>query len=768
MSNKGTSITEKVASGIVKGKWIFVGIFAALAIACVCLIPFINVEYDLSTYLAEGSDTSIAMEVLKKEFDDKGMAYVMVKNVKDLDEADQIAEEMMAFEGVSMATYMNASGAASYKNNAVLYTVTLSCYDASELCFETIENLIDHFKNTGREAYFTGQSAYSYFTKIETEENMLKIGIVIAAIVLIMLLFTSKTYFELVVMIIVFAVSIALNIGTNVLFPSISYISNLISLVLQLALSIDYSVILLHHYMEEKAIAADAKKAATTALAKAMPEIMSSSLTTIVGLAALMFMSLKIGVEIGISLAKSIVCSLVAVMFLMPALLVIFSKPLEKSKHRDFVPNITKPARAILKGRKVIVPLFLVIMILSGAGQFFNTYAFNMNGGSKIVTGKDAIYEQGFGTLNSLVVIVPKGDYEKERALAEFITSKEIIDDCTALSKIEIADGVYLTDKFSKDDFITMFGEMAKGTPFESIVSAAAGGIYDGYLAEKFENPTGNEEVALVDLLEYVANDESLSSLLGDYGAMLSQLTSARASLESEKYARMTFNINAGVEDKATFDLIGDLKEEIKDFYPTDFYITGESAVCYDMSLYFPKDNMYVSIFTVIFILIVLLLTFRNFALPVILTAAIEGGIWINFVIPFLAQNATCFIGYLIIMAVQMGATIDYAIVLTNRYLTTRDGFPDRYECMAASENAVFPTIITSGVILTVTGFTLSIASSGVVSDMGTLLGIGTLTSMFVVIFVVPSLLLVCEKVFDKLNFKDIFKKHKKSKTALK
>jgi len=751
MNNKLTNIKYKIADIVVKGRWIFFGIFIAAAIACVCLIPLINIEYDLSTFLADGSDTSIAMDVMKSEFDDKGMCYVLIKDI-DETEVSTIAEEMSKISGIKLVAYSDTAGNISYKNRCALYTVTFTSYDASKECFQTVEDIRSYIDSIGKDGALTGQSAYSYYTNLETNESMLTVGIIIGVVVLLMLLFTSKSFFEIIVMIIVFGISISLNIGTNAAFPSISYVSNLISLVLQLALSIDYSVIMLHRFMEEYEISNDSKVAAKEALVKAFPEILSSSLTTIVGLCALMLMSLQIGVEIGISLAKSIVCSLLPVLFFMPALLTICAKPLQKTKHKSFVPNIVKPAKSVYKARKIIVPIFLIIIILSCVGQTFNTYAFNMNGGAKITSDKNEIINAGFGTNNTLVVIVPKGDYEKERELVSFINSIELIDSSTALSTIEIQPGVYLTSSYDKEGFKAILSSMSQGTAFESMVNTFAGAVFDGYIS--YNELDSNSKVELVDILCYLVESEEYSSLLPqEYKAMMSQLVEAKSQMQSEHYSRLMFNINCGVEDQATFDLLNDLKKEIKNYY-NEFYLAGESSVCLDMAEAFPKDNMLVSIFTVVFILVILLFTFKNFALPFILTLAIEGGIWINFVIPFLSSTPVSFVGYLIIMAIQMGATIDYAIVLTNRYITTKDNYIDRYDCMAESLNAVFPTIITSGIILTVTGFAMAGLSSGVVSAMGLLLGIGTLLSMLIVIFIVPSLLLVTEKLYTKLSFK--------------
>ena len=752
---KASGSLNKFSAGIVKGRWICFGVFIALTIACVCLIPQIKVEYDLTTQMPQNSYTSEALDVLKREFDDKGMAYVCVVNI-DSTEAKDIADELKEIDGVANVTYVEQM---NFKNGKALYTVNLKDYDSTAECFDTIERIIDHLDNTSRESYLTGQSAYSYFTKAETEQSIFKIGVVIVILILVMLIFTSKTYFEILLMLIVFAVAVAINMGTNVLFDGISYIANLVSLVLQLALSLDYMVVLLHRYMEERQ-SYDAKEATARALSKGIVEICSSALTTIAGLGSLLLMTMPIGVEIGLSLGKSIVASLLSVVFFMPALLVLLDKPLMKSKHRPFVPNIKRPAKAILKARWVIVPLFVVIVVLSCVGQLQNVYGFNYNGGSMILDAKEQI-EPEFGTLNSLVVVVPKGNAEKERELANYISSfTDNVDSVNALSTIEVTEGLYLTDEFSRDDVVglinSLVGDTDIGIP-SNVLKNMAQSIFDGYTeAHGITDP--NAKVRVVDLLEHLASDDSFSILLGDYASLLDSLIFAKANLESENYSRLTFNVTSGIEGEATFKFIDEILAHIPDYYE-EFYITGESIACYDMESNFDEDNMLVCVCSLFFVLIILFFTFKNILLPLVLILAIQGGIWINFVFPFLLGNPVMFIGYLIITAVQMGATIDYAIVLTNRYRTTRHKFLNRFDAMAEAQNATFPTVLTSGLILTGTGFALSLLASGTVAAMGSLLGIGTLVSLLIVIFVLPSLLLVTEKAVDKCDFGTIVRK---------
>lgn len=765
---------KKIPEGIVKFKWVFLVLFVALSIFGAVMIPHTKINYDLTGYLPANCDSSTALELLKKEFDDKGMAYVMVKDVTP-EKAGEIKTRLEQVEGVATVTYVESM---NYKNNSALYTVTLKDYDSTKGAFDAVKGVIDALSD--EKAYLSGQSAFSYYTKLETEQSIMKLGIAIVVIILLVMLFTSKTYFELIVLILVFGAAMAINMGTNFLFVNgISYIANLVALVLQLALSLDYSIILLHRYMEERDNGEDAKTATVTALTKGLPEILSSSLTTVAGLAALMLMTLSIGAEIGLSLAKGIVISMATVIFFMPALLVIFDKPIQKTRHKSFVPNVTKPAHAIVKARKVIVPAFLLIAILAGVAQGFNKYSFNYNSGSLIVAPKKVIEETGFGTLNSLVVVVPKGDAEKERQLVKYVESFDLIDksQTTALATINVYSFVdpnttekrYLTDEVSKNDI----GDLIDIIPPDAGVNPLLiKPIIEGWFNEYVKNylPEGTDKVRLIDFLDFVVREklDRLSTLLNGneekkaYLDQIKQISFAKANLESENYSRITFNINGGVEDDDVFELVKTLKSGVSDFYE-ERYITGESVVCYEMSEYFMKDNLMVCLFTDLFILVILLITFRNISLPIILILAIQGGIFINFAIPFLSKTSISFIGYLIISAIQMGATIDYAIVLTNRYRGIRKDFTDRYDAMAAATNAVFPTILTSGVILTATGFVMSMLSSGVVAQLGLLLGVGTLTSIIIVLFVLPSLLLVTEKVVDKTDFSKLFRRKQKA-----
>ena len=752
-------ITRRTGRFNVRFRWVLIAVFALLSVIAAVAIPFTKVLYDVSGFLPDESTSAKGLAVLKEEFDDKGNAYAVVKDIT-AEDAKKLADRLKKVKGVS-ATIFDPATTYREDTSSALIAIIFTDYDSTKEGFATMARLIDATKNL--DVTFIGQSASSYYTKVQTEESILTVGIVIVAVILIMLLVSSKTYFELVPMLITLGVSVLLNMGTNYLFNGISYISNLVSIILQLALSIDYSVILMHRYTEERGMGLSPQDAAVEAQRKGVREILSSSLTTFVGMCALILMKLDIGVEIGISLAKGVALTLITVLFLMPALLVIFAKPLERSRHKTFLPSVAKPTRGIVRARKVIVPIFLAAIVLAGVGQSFNVYAFDMNQTEKLVAGRHAVEEAGFGKMNTLVLVLPNdGDYAKQRQTCAYVSGFDAVDSVNAIASTEISEGVYLTDSVGKEEFVEKMQSLSEGMELsysDAMMKVALEMAFNGY-CNRNGLDAEKDKVLIVELLAYLY-ETSASLMPDDYREMMSQLAYAKSNLMGDSYVRLICNLNVDVEDAKAFGLIEDLQEGLTDYYD-EYYMTGESVVCHDMAGYFPIDNRRVNLFTVAFILIILLFTFRNLLLPIILTLTIQGAIWLNCVIPFLAGYPVSFIGYLLICAIQMGATIDYGIVLTNRYYAIRENYTNRYEAMGDAMNAVFPTVITSGIILTLTGFILAIASAGVVAAMGSLLGFGAMFAVLVVLFVLPSLLLVTEKAADACGLKNIVEKIRK------
>jgi len=280
------NITRQTGRFNVRFRRVWICVFIVLAILSAVAIPYTKVLYDVSDFLPDESMAATGLAVLKEEFDDKGNTFLIIRGVTE-EQANDIADELLSVEGVASTVFEPSS---SYKGStaSALIAITFEEYDSTQEAFDTMERLLDATEEY--DCAFVGQSANSYFTKTQTEESILKVGIAIGAVILIMLLITSNTYFELVPMLITLGISVLLNMGTNYLFFGISYISNLVSVILQLALSIDYSVILMHRFTEERKLGLSPADAAVEAQRKGVPEILSSSLTTFAGMCALILM----------------------------------------------------------------------------------------------------------------------------------------------------------------------------------------------------------------------------------------------------------------------------------------------------------------------------------------------------------------------------------------------------------------------------------------------------------------------------------------------
>jgi len=734
---------QRVSECIIRFRWVFAILFLALIIFSIFMIPKTNITYDLSAYVPKGGQTEKSLQILKDEFDDKGSVNVMIDNLS-LEEATIAQSDMAKITGVGAVVFEPNE---NYRNSKALYTIILEDYDSSEEANATITRILDYLSS--KDAYMSGVSAVTYFTRKAIEEEVVIAAIIIVTLIFAILLFTSRTYFELLIMLLVFGVAAVIHLGTNFLLGEIAFLSNVIGLILQLVLTIDYSVILLHRFMEE-CKEHSPQESMIISLSKGISEILSSSLTTIAGMAALMLMSLPIGIELGMILAKGIAISLITVIFLMPFLLILCSKLIERTKHRAFIPSVEKPAKKILSARRAIVSIFAVVVILAFVGQFLSGFSFNINGTKNIIIADEKI-AKNFGTTNTLVIIIPKEDAEKEEELIEYMLEQPLINKATSLNTLEIAPGIRLTDELTAAEFSAISQDL--GMPVNLTIIE---NLFKSYIQKNdHENdiPIDEYRVPLIDFMSFVY-ENSRAILPKDIASQLSQLILTRENFESENYIRIMFNIDGPVEGAQTFETIQTIENDLGKVVE-HFYLVGESVAMYEMQSAFPKDNLKVVLLTALFILIILFVNFRNFLIPFILILTIQGSVWINFAIPALTGIPTNYIGYLVITAIQMGATIDYAIILTNRYLTYNKRILDKKEAMSASVNAVFPTILTSGSILSLTGFVLGLATNEpTISSLGMLLGIGASLSLFMVLFVLPSFLLSCDKLIAKADFR--------------
>lgn len=741
---------EVIARFVVEKRILFYLIFAVGVVAAIFTMGSVKVNNDLVAYLPPDSATKVGSDIMDREFDEYGSMKIMLSNVS-YEEAFKVKSQIEGMQGIQLVTFDNTD--AHYKAATALIEVTFEDDGTSEISdrtFQEINRLVDGYDATVTNS-FGGYSDYM-------QKEMTVILLIAAAVIVVVLLFTSKSFMEIPIFIVVFAVAAILNMGSNALLGEISFISNSIAIVMQLALAIDYAIIFCHRYIEESKFR-QPKEAVISALSKAMPEILSSGLTTVSGLVALMLMQLRIGMDMGLVLAKGVILSAITVFFLMPGLMLMFSKLMNKTRHRSFVPNITVVGKAVVKARFVLPAVFLVVIVASAVLQSFNHYVFSYEGAGKDKKTASMIaaekIETKFGKSNSLAVIVPKGDYEKEKQILKIVGEKELIDSATGMANITLNGDIGLTDGITPEEFADF-----AGVEYDTVKL-----LYVAYGLENGDyfviNGVDHYRVALVNIVNYLYKIQQEGVIRLDEAtakeieAQYETLNKVQSLLEGETYSRMIFNINGPVESEEVFSLIEQLRTEVGAIYPNG-YLIGESVSSYDLKLSFSDDLMKINLLTVAFILIILLFTFKSIGIPIILILTIQGSIWINFALPVLTSTPLFFLSYLIISAIQMGATIDYAIVITNRYLMEKQT-KDNKTAIVDTLNACFPTIFTSGSIMTVAGFLVGgISSDPIISSIGSYLGKGTLISLLAVLLVLPQLLLLGEKIIQKTSLKSL------------
>ncbi len=555
-----------------------------------------------------------------------------------------------------------------------------------------------------------------------------------------------------------FVTAMILNQGSSFLLGTISFVSNSVTSILQLALSLDYAIILCNHFKEEHETM-PIREAAITALARSIPEISASSLTTVGGLAAMMFMQFKIGPDMGINLIKSILFALLSVFILMPGLLVLFGPLIEKTKHKNFVPKIPFVGKIDYATRHIVPVVFMVIALL---GLHFSNNCPYAYGYSSLKTPKlnasqiaDNMVADNFTSKNMLALVVPAGDYDKEKALLEDLETYDEIDYTMGLTNIEAMDGYMLADKLTP----RQFSELA-GLDYE-----AAQLIYAAYAAEnedygKLMGNLASYKVPLIDMFLFVCRqvDEGIVTLDADQTEMLDdakvQMESAKAQLSGAEYSRMLLYLTLPVSGDETYSFIDTIRSIAQSYYPDgNVYVAGDSTNEYDFEKSFSRDNAVVSIVSILIVLVVLLFTFKSAGMPVLLILVIQGSIWINFSVPTLTNTGLFFMSYLVVSSIQMGANIDYAIVIATRYQELKDKMPHK-EAIIETLNFAFPTVLTSGTILTVAGTLIGqMTSEATIAGIGQSLGRGTIISMFLVMFVLPQILLIGGAVVDKTSF---------------
>lgn len=660
--------------------------FILLAFLILCIVSagcqsMVSVNYDINAYLPEDTASTVAIDTMQEEFDG-GIpnARVMLYDVS-VPEALSYKEKIEGIDGVSEVTWLDDTLSVNqpletqdsevietyYKDGNAIYSVTID-EDKTLTAVADIRALI------GDENAMTGSAVSTAVATENTITEIKQIVIIAVLFVLFVLTLTTTSWVEPFIVMVGLGVAIIINAGSNLIFGEISFVTNAAGNILQLAVSLDYAVFLIHRFEECRREYQDPEVAMLEALCKSTSSILSSGLTTVIGFLALALMRFKIGPDMGLALAKGVAISLITVFVFMPGLILMTYKWMDRTKHRSVMPTFKKFGELV---RRISVPLlgiFVLLIVPAYLSSVHNDYYYGASEifGEGTQLGDDTVaIEEIFGKGDTYVLLVPRGDTATETALS------------------------------------AEFNELPQVTSIISFVDMAGAEIPYEYL-----------------------DAETLSLL------------------ESEHYSRMVISVDVAYEGEETFALVEQIRGIAQKYYPDAYHLAGGGVSTYDLMITVTDDMLKVNLIAIGAVFVVLLLTMKSIVLPVILVLTIETAIWINLSIPYYAGEPLFYIAYLIISSIQLGATVDYAILFTDRYKENRESLGKKESVVETISN-VTVSILTSGITLTVVGFLLGIFSThGLISQLGYLLGKGTLCSLACVFFVLPGFLYLLDGLF--------------------
>ena len=525
---------RKLAEFIVDKRKFLLIIFIAAAIGSVIMSSHINVIQELTDYLPDDTETSIGLDVMDEQFTTFGTAKVMVQNVT-YDQAKAIADQLKDIKGVSAVDFYEEDEddenndteekeftnsedmRDSYQDLAALYSISFETPEDDSLAQAAIADVRTALKDY--DAWF-----YTTVDKDDAADlqDDMKVILVIAVIIIVgVLLFTSGTYMEIAIFMLVFGMAALLNMGTNFIFYNISFVTNAVATVLQLAMAIDYAIILFHRFMEEKG-KVNTREALVRALEKGIPEISSSSLTTMAGMVALMFMQFGIGLDLGRVMIKAILLSMLSVFGFMPGLIMLWEKQIDRTLHKSFVPNIEFWGKIVLAIRHVTLPVFAVVMVVAcflsvNCNYVYDNSSVESAKMNEYMTAKREI-SKVFDLDNTLAVVVPKGDYDSEARIMEEVESLPMVDSTLGLANVTVDDDeqYVLTDSLTPQ-------ELADITDMDIDTIRLLYRFY-AWKEEKygaFLNSIDDFEIPLLSMIDFIYGEEENETF--DFSADFSQ-----------------------------------------------------------------------------------------------------------------------------------------------------------------------------------------------------------------------------------------------------
>lgn len=748
-SNARKAFFERVSALIVRGRIVIFVLFAVSCVLCLFTLGKVRINSDLTSFLPPETETRRALAVMSEEFETYASANVMICGVT-YDEASDLLNEISG--GDHVASFSFDDSEAHYKDGNALFSVAFDVRSDDPEAIRTMDEIKE--KLSGFETYISSSVGQDFSEHLAKE--MVGVIIIAAAVIFAVLLFTSRSYFEVVIYAVVFVVAALLNMGTNYWFGEISSITNSVAIILQLALAIDYAIIFAHRYHDEAEKPGSKRGALVSSLAHSIVEISSSSLTTISGLIALTLMQFRLGFDLGVVLAKGIVCSMLTVIFLMPGLISLFPKLILKTSHKNLVPSIEKWGRFLAKNSLLFVIIFSLVVPAAIVFSSKADYAFSDSSITELVRSetRDAMHKinDTFEPSTSVALLVPSGNYEKERLLLDEVSSIENVKSAMGIAGVMIDETHSLTDKVTPKEI----------TDYLNIAPEQVELLYKAYSFEKegdvtaFSKDQSGKKIPLVDLVIYLFEkiDDGAVSLTEDQEDMVSavrpKLEFAAAQLKGDRYDRIVISASLPAEGEKSTALLEKIKSAAEKYYGDEALAAGDITSAKDLRDSYKSDSVLISILTIVFVFLILLFTFRSPVAAALLVIVIQGSIWINFSIPYFLGINCSFVTHMIVCAIQMGATIDYAIVILNRYLLLRSNH-DKKEAAALAVKESFPTVITSGAIMAAAGLLIAFRVSDVyVGHIGFAVGRGALISVILVLTALPQLILLFDKAIEK------------------
>ena len=669
-------------------------VIVTLLLAVLSVFGMVNtrINYDMLDYLPEDMDTVIGQNELLDDFGKGAFSFIVVEDmpnkdvanlVKKLEAVDHVETVLWYSSLMDVSVPMELLPEKLYNEfNTSNATLVAVFFDTSTSADETMDAIREIRSIAGKQCFVSGMSALVTDLKdLCEQEEPIYVGIAVLLACAAMMLFLDGWLVPLVFLASI-GMMIVVNLGSNYFFGEISYITKALAAVLQLAVTMDYSIFLWHSYNEQRQKYDDHKDAMAAAISETLTSVIGSSITTVAGFAALCFMTFTLGRDLGFVMAKGVILGVIGCVTVLPALILIFDRPLQKTKHRSIIPDMKNFAAKVVK----IFPAFLVVFALLIPPAYY--------GYSK--TNDEVYYDMGQCLPQDIEYVIANSKLSEDFDIAS-----------------------------------THMVLVSADTPTSSVRKMI-------------------KEMEQVDGVKYVLGLESVVGSKVPEEILPESITSL---LKSDKWELLLINSEYKVASDLVNEQINSLNSVLKKYDPNGMLI-GEAPCMKDMIETTGHDFEVVNAVSIVAIFVIIAIVEKSFSLPFILIAVIELAIFINLGLPHYLGQSLPFIAPICISTIQLGATVDYAILMTTRYKAERLGGQDKHGAVTTALAASIPSIIVSGMGLFAATFGVAVYSNiDIISSMCMLMARGAVVSMLCVIFILPALLTLCDKLICATTF---------------